>query len=210
MLRLLLLAPLVSAHDQAANDFRCAPASLGNRTCYANPEGRLGGTVRLSTAASCCELCKDHAGCEAFTWFGGDKCNMFSSVGSTSSSDPTCVSGMGSAMPPAPPPDPEHKWPPFDPQPWKCKFPQPDGSCIKSSCKSWTPPPPHGPPCKDCPNIVFSLTDGAPAAAAIQFYDACRLQRVPLTFAPYDLLLPPLPPVPSLQTRTSHWAAGTR
>jgi N-acetylglucosamine-6-sulfatase len=28
-----------------------------------------------------------------------------------------------------------------------------------NSMPGWNPPPPHGPVCKDCPNIVFSLTD---------------------------------------------------
>jgi hypothetical protein len=35
---------------------------------------------------------------------------------------------------------------------------------LASQCASqWIPPPPYGPVCKDCPNIIFSLTDVQPA-----------------------------------------------
>jgi hypothetical protein len=156
---LLAQITLIGAHDQAAGDFGCMPADLGNGTCYHNPAGRFGSTLSRDSAEECCDVCKTHAGCLAWTWFGGNQCNLFSDVGPTSSSDRSCVSGMGAPMPPARPDPEKGPWPPFDPQPWQCKHPQPDGSCIHSDCKRWTPPPPHGPPCKDCPNIVFSLTD---------------------------------------------------
>ena len=50
-----------------------------------------------------------------------------------------------------------------DPQPWTCKYPQPDGSCVHSAPTQaqWEfaqKAIPQGKPCKDCPNIVFSLT----------------------------------------------------
>jgi hypothetical protein len=53
---------------------------------------------------------------------------------------------------------------PPDPQPWSCKYPQPDGSCVKGAPTKaqWEfaqQTNVQGPPCKDCPNIVFSLTD---------------------------------------------------
>ena len=38
-----------------------------------------------------------------------------------------------------------------------CNFPQDEAAAELPS--GWVPPPPHGPVCKDCPNIVFSLTD---------------------------------------------------
>ena len=48
-------------------------------------------------------------------------------------------------------------------QKWTCKYPQPDGSCIHSqpTKEQWEfaqKAIPQGKPCKDCPNIVFSLT----------------------------------------------------
>eukprot|EP01043_Picozoa_sp_COSAG02_P058445 COSAG02_NODE_7276_length_3087_cov_4.386546_3_plen_145_part_00 len=54
--------------------------------------------------------------------------------------------------------DPEN-----DPQPWTCRNPQPDGSCVHSdpTKAQWEfaqKAIPQGKPCKDCPNIVFSLT----------------------------------------------------
>jgi hypothetical protein len=152
------LGQLARAHDQAAVDFGCTPADFGNGTCYSDAEGRIGSTLSAATADACCTRCKEHAGCLAWTWYGGTNCNLFSDVGQTTDGDKSCVSGMGSAMPPRKPGH-HNKWPPVDPQPWTCAHPQPDGSCIHGQCKSWAPPPPKGPPCKDCPNIVFSLTE---------------------------------------------------
>ena len=58
----------------------------------------------------------------------------------------------------------EHKFCTADPQSWTCKNPQPDGSCIHSQPTAAQfafaqKAIPMGPACKDCPNIVFSLTD---------------------------------------------------
>ncbi len=62
--------------------------------------------------------------------------------------------------------------PESDPQPWTCKYPQPDGSCVHSqpTKAQWEfaqKAIPQGKPCKDCPNIVFSLTVSCLAQAPL-------------------------------------------
>jgi hypothetical protein len=57
-------------------------------------------------------------------------------------------------------------------QPWTCKHPQPDGSCVHSdpTQAQWEfaqKAIPQGKPCKDCPNIVFSLTVSLPVRASL-------------------------------------------
>ncbi|EGD81213.1 hypothetical protein PTSG_11248 [Salpingoeca rosetta] len=43
------------------------------------------------------------------------------------------------------------------------RVPGTEGECVSGGTTGgkspWVPPPPHGPICKDCPNIIFSLTD---------------------------------------------------
>ena len=80
----------------------------------------------------CCSACSSRVGCVSWTFWAGQNCNLFKTV-SAKAGNGDCTSGTGSPAPPAPPP------------------PHPDPG-------RWNPPA-HGPVCKGCPNIIFSLTD---------------------------------------------------
>ena len=123
--------------------FSCQPANLWNRTCFSNAQGRIGQFKTVDTARKCCGKCSQTTACKSWTWYQGTHCNLFKDVTGSNTGDSTCVSGTGA---PAPSPSPA---------PTPCAFPP----CIHSTCESWTPPPEKGPACKDCPNIIFSLTD---------------------------------------------------
>ena len=120
----------------SANTIQCRPIDLGNRTCYHNPSGIMKAHPSCQKASCCCDACSAKTGCASWTFFGSDSCNLFKTIGTPNAGDPSCVSGNGSPMPPAPAPSPH---------------PHPGGG--------WIPPPPPGPACKNCPNIIFSMTD---------------------------------------------------
>jgi hypothetical protein len=91
---------------------------------------RVIGSPKCDTPDECCAANAEKEHCVAWTHWLSTNCHLFSSVSGENTGDPTCMSGNFTAGPP-PPPKP---------------LPYPDR----------TPP---GPPCTDCPNIVFSLTD---------------------------------------------------
>ena len=128
----LLVFALVSAHVAAVHSgFGCAPADLGNRTCFSNKDNVIK-SYTVHSAAECCGFCSSNDACKSWTFWGGNKCHIFKTTVKGQRGE-ACVSGIGKPMPPAPSPKPP-------------KSP-------------WVPPPPPGPACKDCPNIIFSLTD---------------------------------------------------
>jgi hypothetical protein len=153
-MNILLVAVLVAAQDAASSQFGCQSADLWNKTCFHNPSGRLGPELQAKTAEACCSHCASTSDCASWTWYGGTNCNLFKDVHDANAGDPTCVSGTGKVPPPPAPPTPSGPTP--KPAPPACAHPP----CIHGQCTEWTPPPAPGAPCKDCPNIIFSLTDG--------------------------------------------------
>lgn len=124
-----VLLPGVPAAEAA---FDCQQSTFLPNTCIGDAQHRLKALVGVADAAACCAACSRVSACSAWTFWDGDKCNLFSTRGGVHDGD--CVSGLGGAPPPAPSPSP--------PGPW-------------------TPPPPVDPRaiCRDCPNIIMSLTD---------------------------------------------------
>ena len=116
---------------------QCAASNWDQGVCLPNkdPSTHLKSYVSAGanvSIADCCAMCAGDERCQSWSSWGGGKCRTFSAIGPREELA-GCTSGA--TGPPAPPPPvPERH------------FPYPDR----------TPP---GPACRDCPNIVFALTD---------------------------------------------------
>ena len=97
-----LLLLLASTHSTPLS---CAPASsFLNGTCLPNPSAHLGPKYSsCASASACCASCAAAgAACESWSWWGGNKCALFSTVG-VPKTVAGCVSGAMHS-PPAPAP----------------------------------------------------------------------------------------------------------
>eukprot|EP00937_MAST-01D_sp_MAST-1D-sp2_P000049 g49.t1 len=108
--------------------------------CFHNAANHYA-THQLDDPAKCCAVCLADAKCASYThWYSGGEqvCYLFRTT--TTLIPGNCTSGTAPGHgPPAPAP-----------------APAPGKPCSGAGC---FPPPAHGPVCKDCPNIIFSLTD---------------------------------------------------
>ena len=125
----LALTLLPASASASPNAVQCGGSLNWNGTCFHNPDHVLH-HLETADAGECCGNCSATEMCKSWTFWTGNNCNLFHTIGEPESGE-QCVSGDGSDAPPTPPK-------PHSP---------------------WVPPPPHGPVCKDCPNIIFSLTD---------------------------------------------------
>ena len=133
MSALMLFMLLQSTRSTALS---CLPASsFLNGTCLPNPSARIGqiSSSCASASACCAECAAAGAACQSWSWWDGNKCALFSTVG-VPKIMAGCVSGAVQKPPPIPtPPAPTPR-------------PYPDRT-------------PVGAPCTDCPNIIWALTD---------------------------------------------------
>jgi arylsulfatase A-like enzyme len=88
---------------------------LRNRTCFHNPNGRMGSPTNGTAPYHCCVQCAATLGCRAWTWWDGVQCALFSDVGPFGRGN--CVSGTGvpQPRPPSPPKPPRPPWKPGSP-----------------------------------------------------------------------------------------------
>ena len=77
----LAVLALVFAHvANARSGFSCAPADLGNRTCFANPENVIKEYDSVENAAECCGHCSENDACKSWTFWAGSKCHIFKTM----------------------------------------------------------------------------------------------------------------------------------
>lgn len=73
--------PLLALLCLAAASPQCGSKDLYANSCVHDGKSRIGPlpTLQAKDAAACCEACGDHRECKAWTFWGENSCNLFSS-----------------------------------------------------------------------------------------------------------------------------------
>ncbi len=124
---------VIAAEDVTPSLFSCANTTYAKQFCFNNSADVIKKEAGVKNPEECCSLCSSTEGCHAWdlTW-QTRTCRIYKAIGDYPTSG-NCVMGWGADMPP---------------KPYGPKRPS-----------AWIEPPANGPICKDCPNIIFSLTD---------------------------------------------------